>query len=169
MKTHRLMSRVREKAGLLKLLLGLAFLFFGLLKQVNIAVEGKQKVRFSHLFPLQWFYSPVGQKFSNKNLYRRFQWMKKKNDCDWFGIACANRRFPPLFFVTTPYLARAHVCRRFVFNPCPRDAVQRSGSARGVVVYQYTRKKFAKIPKNTQNSSQYTQNRLKRCILYTQN
>ena len=53
MKTHRLMSRVREKAGLLKLLLGLAFLFFGLLKQVNIAVEGKQKVRFSHLFPLQ--------------------------------------------------------------------------------------------------------------------
>ena len=53
MKTHRLTSRVREKAGLLKLLLGLAFLFFGLLKQVNIAVEGKQKVRFSHLFPLQ--------------------------------------------------------------------------------------------------------------------
>ena len=33
-----------------------------------------------------------------------------------------------------------------------------SGSARGVVVYQYTRKKFAKIPKNTQNSSKYTQN-----------
>ena len=29
---------------------------------------------------------------------------------------------------------------------------------RGVVVYQYTRKKFAKIPKNTQNSSKYTQN-----------
>ena len=53
MKTHRLMPRVREKAGLLKLLLGLAFLFFGLLKQVNIAVEGKQKVRFSHLFPFQ--------------------------------------------------------------------------------------------------------------------
>ena len=41
MKTHRLMSRVREKARLLKLLLGLTFLFFGLLKQVNIAVEGK--------------------------------------------------------------------------------------------------------------------------------
>ena len=35
-----------------------------------------------------------------------------------------------------------------------------SGSAGGggVVVYQYTRKKFAKIPKNTQNSSKYTQN-----------
>ena len=32
-----------------------------------------------------------------------------------------------------------------------------SGSG-GVVVYQYTRKKFAKIPKNTQNSSKYTQN-----------
>ena len=28
----------------------------------------------------------------------------------------------------------------------------------GVVVYQYTRKKFAKIPQNTQNSSKYTQN-----------
>ena len=26
------------------------------------------------------------------------------------------------------------------------------------MVYQYTRKKFAKIPKNTQNSSKYTQN-----------
>ena len=33
-----------------------------------------------------------------------------------------------------------------------------SGSARGVVVYQYTRKKFAKIPQNTQNSSKYSQN-----------
>ena len=31
------------------------------------------------------------------------------------------------------------------------------GSARVVVVYQYTRKKFAKIPQNTQNSSKYTQ------------
>ena len=41
MKTHRFISRVREKAGLLKLLLGLVFLFFGLLNQVNIAVEGK--------------------------------------------------------------------------------------------------------------------------------
>ena len=28
----------------------------------------------------------------------------------------------------------------------------------GVVVYKYTRKKFAKIPQNTQNSSKYTQN-----------
>ena len=42
-KTHRSMSRVREKADLLRLLSGLAFLFFGLLKQVNIAVEGKTK------------------------------------------------------------------------------------------------------------------------------
>ena len=47
------MSRVREKAGLLRLLSGLAFLFFGLLKQVNIAVEGKTKganFAVSHLF-----------------------------------------------------------------------------------------------------------------------
>ena len=32
------------------------------------------------------------------------------------------------------------------------------GRPGGVVVYQYTRKKFAKIPQNTQNSSKYTQN-----------
>ena len=43
MKTHCSMSRVREKAGLLRLLSGLEVLFFGLLKQVNIAVEGKTK------------------------------------------------------------------------------------------------------------------------------
>jgi len=42
MKAQRLMSRVRENTGLLELLLDLAFLFFGLLKQVNIAVEGKR-------------------------------------------------------------------------------------------------------------------------------
>ena len=41
MKTHHLMSSVREKTGLLKPLLCLAFLFFGLLKQVNTAVESK--------------------------------------------------------------------------------------------------------------------------------
>ena len=35
------MLSIREKAGLLKLLLCLAFLFFGLLKEVNIAVESK--------------------------------------------------------------------------------------------------------------------------------
>ena len=37
---------------------------------------------------------------------------------------------------------------------------KQSGQGRpgGVVVYQYTQKKFAKIPKNTQNSSKYTQN-----------
>ena len=56
MKTHSSMSRVREKAGLLRLLSGLAFLFFGLLKQVNITVEGKTKganFAVSHLFPFQ--------------------------------------------------------------------------------------------------------------------
>ena len=34
----------------------------------------------------------------------------------------------------------------------------RFGRVGGGVVYQYTRKKFAKIPQNTQNSSKYTQN-----------
>ena len=37
------MSRVREKEGLLRLLSGLACLFFGPLKQINIAVKGKTK------------------------------------------------------------------------------------------------------------------------------
>ena len=32
------------------------------------------------------------------------------------------------------------------------------GRPGGVVIYQYTQKKFAKIPQNTQNSSKYTQN-----------
>ena len=41
MKAQRLISRVRENADLLKLLLDLAFLFCGLLKQVNTALEGK--------------------------------------------------------------------------------------------------------------------------------
>ena len=72
MKTHRLMSSVREKAGLLKLLLCLAFLFFGLLKQVNIAVESKTiGVIFPPFFRFSDFFAPVGQKFSSKNLYRR--------------------------------------------------------------------------------------------------
>jgi len=53
MKTNRLISRACEKAGLLKLLLRLVFLLFGLLKQVNIAIDSKQKVRFLHLFPFQ--------------------------------------------------------------------------------------------------------------------
>ena len=39
------------------------------------------------------------------------------------------------------------------------------GRPGGVVVYQYTRKKFAKIPQNTQNSSKYTQTKVG--ILYT--
>ena len=34
----------------------------------------------------------------------------------------------------------------------------RVGHVGEVVVYQYTQKKFAKIPKNTQNPSKYTQN-----------
>ena len=52
MKTHRSMSRVREKAGLLRLLSGLAFLFFGLLKQVNTAVECKTKGAIFAPFPV---------------------------------------------------------------------------------------------------------------------
>ena len=39
-----------------------------------------------------------------------------------------------------------------------RNRVKLQGRPGGVVVYQYTRKKFAKIPQNTQNSSKYNQN-----------
>ena len=41
MKTHRLMSSVREKAGLLKSIAMPCVLFFGLLKEVNVALESK--------------------------------------------------------------------------------------------------------------------------------
>ena len=39
-----------------------------------------------------------------------------------------------------------------------RASLKNQGRPGVVVVYQYTRKKFAKIPENTQNSSKYTQN-----------
>ena len=100
MKTHRLMSSVREKAGLFKLLLCLAFLFFGLLKQVNIAAESKT---IGVIFP-PYFVSvisfSVGQKILKQNsLSSYFHWVKKKNEYEWFGIACANRRY---FFFRLP-------------------------------------------------------------------
>ena len=38
-----------------------------------------------------------------------------------------------------------------------RNRVKLQGRPGGLVVYQYTRKKFTKIPQNTQNSSKYTQ------------
>ena len=44
---------------------------------------------------------------------------------------------------------------RNVFKP--HNQGQQEGGG-GVVVYQYTRKKFSKIPQNTQNASKYTQN-----------
>ena len=52
--------------------------------------------------------------------------------------------------------------KQIVNSQCVRalwfTVVQYQGRSGGVVVYQYTRKKLAKIPKNTQNSSKYTQN-----------
>ena len=67
----RLLKKNSEKKKKIQWRHTALFLFSGLLKQVNIVVElnAKQNVRFSHLFPFQWFFSPVGQKFSNKNLY----------------------------------------------------------------------------------------------------
>ena len=75
------MSRVREKAGLLRLLSGLAFLFFGLLKQVNIAVEGKTKdAIFAPFFHFSDFI--LSQKFSNKIFIVALGEWKKKVWCD---------------------------------------------------------------------------------------
>ena len=37
-------------------------------------------------------------------------------------------------------------------------SVGQGGGGGGLVVYQYTRNEFAKIPRNSQNSSKYTQN-----------
>ena len=48
MKAQRLMSRVRENADLLKLLLDLAFWFCGLLKQVNTAFDKTIGAIFAH-------------------------------------------------------------------------------------------------------------------------
>ena len=45
---------------------------------------------------------------------------------------------------------------RNVFKP--HNQGQQGGGGGVVVVYQYIRKKFVKIPKNTQNASKYTQN-----------
>ena len=44
------------------------------------------------------------------------------------------------------------------YQICKIALFSNQGRPGGVVVYQYTRKKFAKIPKNTQNSSKCTQN-----------
>ena len=74
MKTHRSMSRVREKEGLLRLLSGLAFLFFWSIEaSKHRCWRQNKRCDFRTFFPFQWFYSPVSQKFSNKNLYRRIR------------------------------------------------------------------------------------------------
>ena len=116
-KTHRLMSSVGEKAGLFKLLLCLAFLFFGLLKQVNIAVESKT---IGVIFPpfLVIFCSGWAKILKQKSLSSHSLSEKEK----WVWKVWNFLRKPALFFFPTPYLARAHVCRRFVFNPCPHEA-----------------------------------------------
>ena len=95
------------------------FCFLVYWSNLTLLLKAKQKVRFSHLFRFSDFILRLASK---KNLHLRIRWW-----CDWFGIACANRCMLLLFFVTTPYLACAHVCRRFVFYPCPRDAAQGAG------------------------------------------
>ena len=68
------------------------------------------------------------------------------------GTCCSN-------LMTMLQYDKGHpIINNIYYNKKCASANNYSGSARGVVVYQYTRKKFAKIPKNTQNSSKYTQN-----------
>ena len=52
-------------------------------------------------------------------------------------------------------------CEKKIDNNFPLSVLSSTmaqGRPGGVVVYKYTRKKFAKILKNTQNSSKYSQN-----------
>ena len=78
MRTPRLMSSVREKAGLLKLLLCFAFLFFGLLKQVKIAVESKTiGVIFPPVFRFSDFILRLGSVGNAHESWRRFSFKRK--------------------------------------------------------------------------------------------
>ena len=56
------------------------------------------------------------------------------------------------------FIVRWSLCFSLRNTPPKFQGRPGAGGGGGVVVYQYTRKKFAKIPKNTQNSSKYTQN-----------
>ena len=72
------MSSVREKAGLLKLLLCFAFLFFGLLKQVKIAVESKTiGVIFPPVFRFSDFILRLGSVGNAHESWRRFSFKRK--------------------------------------------------------------------------------------------
>ena len=99
MKTHRLMSSVREKAGLFKLLLCLAFLFFGLLKQVNIAVESKT---IGVIFP-PYFVSVISfsgwAKILKQNSLSSYS-LSEKEKRVWMVWNCLRK--PVLFFFRLP-------------------------------------------------------------------
>ena len=77
-----------------------------------------------------------------------------------FSYRCVNSSLEELMKIKVNYSFWDKECldskiskNRNVFKP--HNQGQQGGV---VVVYQYTRKKFAKIPKNTQNASKYTQN-----------
>lgn len=76
-----------KKAGLLKLLLCLAFLFFGLLKEGNIAVESKTiGVIFPPFFVSVILFSGWAKILKQKSLSSH-----SLSEYEWFKIACANR------------------------------------------------------------------------------
>ena len=77
MKTHRSMSRVREKAGLLRLLSGLAFLFFWSIEaSKHCCWRQNKRCDFRTFFRFSDFI--LSQKFSNKIfLVALGEWKKK--------------------------------------------------------------------------------------------
>ena len=99
MKTHRLMSSLGEKAGLLKLLLCLAFFFSGLLKQVNTAVESKTiGVIFPLFFVSMIFCSGWAKILKQKSLSAHSLSEKEK----WVWMVWNCLRKPALFFFRLP-------------------------------------------------------------------
>ena len=77
----------------LNLLLCLAFLLFGLLKEVNIAVESKTiGVIFPPFFVSVILFSGWAKILKQKSLSSH-SLSEKENEYEWFGIACANRRY----------------------------------------------------------------------------
>ena len=92
MKTHRSMSRVREKEGLLRLLSGLAFLFFWSIEaSKHCCWRQNKRCDFRTFFRFSDFILRLA---SNKNLHRRIRWVKKK--MLWLVWNCLRK---PLFVI----------------------------------------------------------------------
>ena len=72
-------------------------------------------------------------------------------------LSIFNWLMPKTFIPLHTMVSELIIMTRIMFKTEPTFFRVGQGG-RGVVVYQYTQKKFAKIPPNTQNSFKYTQN-----------